>query len=275
VAGLTRMLVALAALVATATACTERPPRAGPDILFVATPEAVATEMLRLADVGAADVVYDLGSGDGRLVIAAAREFGARGVGVEIDASLVQDSRERAAAAGVGDRVRFLWQDLFETDLASATVVTLYLRDDVNRRLRPKLLRELAPGTRVVSHDFGMGEWEADRMLRVRSGDREHRVYLWVIPAAVEGTWRWSWPDGGESVLELRQRFQELAGTLRAGEGAAPARGRVSADALRVSVPGAAAGALTLEGRVAGDMIQGHASADGVTRVWSARRDPR
>jgi SAM-dependent methyltransferase len=270
-----RTLGALVAVVAMATACSERPPRTGPDILFVATPEAVATEMLRLADVKAGDVVYDLGSGDGRLVIAAAREFGARGVGVEIDASLVQDSRERAAAAAVGDRVRFLWQNLFDTDIAPATVVTLYLNDDVNRRLRPKLLRELSPGTRVVSHDFNMGEWPPDRTLRVRAGDRDHEIFLWAIPAVVEGTWRWQWPDRGDHVLALRQRFQEVTGTLRAGGGATPARGRVTADAVHVSVPGGAAGTLTLEGRIAGDVIQGQASADGVTRVWSARRDPR
>ncbi|HEY3066340.1 MAG TPA: SAM-dependent methyltransferase [Methylomirabilota bacterium] len=270
-----RVLLGAAVLGAAATACTERPPRAGPDILFVATPEAVAVEMLRLANVTAADVVYDLGSGDGRLVIAAVRDFGARGVGVEIDASLVQDSRERATAAGVADRTRFLWQDLFATDVAAATVVTLYLRDDVNLRLRPKLLGELAPGTRVVSHDFGMGEWQADRTQRIRSESREHRMYLWVIPARVEGTWRWTWPDTGDHVLELSQRFQELTGALRTPTGVAAAVGRVSGDAVRVGVTGAPGGRLSLEGQVAGDVIHGHARAEGVTRAWSARRDPR
>jgi SAM-dependent methyltransferase len=278
VAGVRRrisVLVGAAALVAAVTACTERPPRTGPDILFVATPEAVAMEMLRLANVTPTDVVYDLGSGDGRLVIAAARDFGARGVGVEIDASLVQDSRERAVAAGVGERARFLWQDLFATDIATATVVTLYLRDDVNLRLRPKLLRELAPGTRVVSHDFAMGEWEADRTHRIRSEAREHRMYLWVIPARVDGTWRWAWPDAGDHVLELSQRFQELTGVLRTPRGVTDAVGRVSGDAVRVAVTGAPTGTLSFEGQVAGDVIHGHARAEGVTRAWSARRDPR
>ena len=130
-----------------------------PDILFVATPEQVGVEMLRMAAVSPQDIVYDLGSGDGRLVIAAAREFGARGVGVEIDAPLVQTSRDAAHAANVADRVTFLWQDLFATDLHEATVVTIYLRDDVNLKLRPKLLSELQPGSRLVSHDFGMADW--------------------------------------------------------------------------------------------------------------------
>lgn len=274
-AGVIRTLALVAVVAAMATACSERPPRTGPDILFVATPEAVGAEMLKLAAVEPGDVVYDLGSGDGRLVISAARDFGARGVGIEIDASLVQDSRERAAAAGVADRVRFAWQNLFETDIAPATVVTLYLNDDVNRRLRPKLLRELSPGTRVVSHDFNMGEWEPARTLRVRAGDRDHEIFLWVIPAAVDGAWRWQGPDGGDHLLALRQRFDEITGTLRAGAATAAARGRVKGDALRVSVAQAAGGTLTLEGRIAGDAIEGQASVDGVTRAWSARRDPR
>ena len=170
-----------AALAALAAACAG-PLGPAPDILYVATPEQVGIEMLRLAAVGRDDVVYDLGSGDGRLVIAAAREFGARGVGVEIDAKLVQDSRENALKAGVSDRTQFLWQDIFQTDIAPATVVTLYLRQDVNLKLRPKLLRELRPGTRVVSHDFDMGDWRPDRTLRVKGPTREHVLYLWVVP---------------------------------------------------------------------------------------------
>jgi hypothetical protein len=125
--------------------------------------------------------VYDLGSGDGRLVIAAAREFGARGVGVEIDARLVQDSRESALKAGVADRTRFLWQDIFQADIAPATIVTLYLSPELNLKLRPKLLRELRPGTRIVSHDFGMGDWRPDRTLRAQGPTREHVLHLWIV----------------------------------------------------------------------------------------------
>lgn len=173
---------ALAAVVTLAAACAGAP-SGTPDILYVATPEQVGIEMLRLAAVGRDDVVYDLGSGDGRLVIAAARQFGARGVGVEIEARLVQDSREAALKAGVADRTEFLWQDIFQTDISPATVVALYLRQDVNLKLRPKLLGELRPGTRVVSHDFDMGDWRAERVVRVTGPTREHIIYMWTIPA--------------------------------------------------------------------------------------------
>jgi len=155
-------------------------PRA--DVPYVQTPHEVVAQMLRLAGVGRNDVVYDLGSGDGRLVIAAARDFGARGVGVEIDPRLVARSVESARRAGVGDRVTFREQDLFQTDLADATVVTLYLSPALNLRLRPKLLRELRSGARIVSHDFDMGDWPPARALRVDVRERTSQVYLWVVP---------------------------------------------------------------------------------------------
>ena len=155
-------------------------PRA--DVPYVQTPHEVVTQMLRLAGVGRNDVVYDLGSGDGRLVIAAARDFGARGVGVEIDPRLVAQSVESARRAGVGDRVTFREQDLFQTDLADATVVTLYLSPTLNLRLRPKLLRELRAGARIVSHDFDMGDWPPARALRIDVRERASQVYLWVVP---------------------------------------------------------------------------------------------
>jgi SAM-dependent methyltransferase len=155
-------------------------PRA--DVPYVQTPHEVVAQMLRLAGVDRNDVVYDLGSGDGRLVIAAARDFGARGVGVEIDPRLVAQSVESARRAGVGDRVTFREQDLFQTDLADATVVTLYLSPALNLRLRPKLLRELRAGARIVSHDFDMGDWPPARALRIDVRERASQVYLWVVP---------------------------------------------------------------------------------------------
>ena len=157
-------------------------PRA--DVPYVQTPHEVVAQMLRLAGVGRNDVVYDLGSGDGRLVIAAARDFGARGVGVEIDPRLVAQSVESARRAGVGDRVAFRELDLFQTDLADATVVTLYLSPALNLRLRPKLLRELRAGARIVSHDFDMGDWPPARALRIDVRERASQVYLWVVPKA-------------------------------------------------------------------------------------------
>ena len=148
------------------------------DVVYVPTPPVVVDAMLTLAGVKAGDVVYDLGSGDGRIVIAAAKKFGARGVGIEIDAALVKQANESARVAGVSDRVRFVNQDLFAARLDEATVVTLYLLQSLNERLRPKLVRELKPGARVVSHVFNMGpEWPAQKLMNVEG----HPVFLWTI----------------------------------------------------------------------------------------------
>ena len=150
-----------------------------PDVVYIPTPQPVVEAMLDLAKVTSADVVYDLGSGDGRIVITAAKKYGARGVGVEIDPALVEQARQNAKTAGVSDRVRFVTQDLFTANLRPATVVTLYLLQSLNERLRPKLVRELRPGTRVVSHVFNMGpEWPAAQTVTV---DRS-RIFLWAIP---------------------------------------------------------------------------------------------
>lgn len=149
-----------------------------PDVPYVPTPHEVVAEMLKLANVTKNDVVYDLGSGDGRIVITAAQKFGARGVGVDINPTLVKQARDNAEKAGVSDRVKFLEQDLFETDIREATVVTLYLFPEVNIKLRPKLLKELKPGTRVVSHAFDMNEWEPDKTVEINCS----RIYYWVIP---------------------------------------------------------------------------------------------
>ena len=171
--------VLVAMLLVTATACVRVP---GQDVPDVRTPLTVVNEMLRLADVTASDVVYDLGSGDGRILIAAARDRGARGVGLEIDPVLVAQSTERARRLGLADRLSFRHQDLFEADLTPATVVTLYLSPDLNRRLRPKLLSELRPGARIVSHNFDMGDGAPARTLQVSSNEGSHTLYLWVVP---------------------------------------------------------------------------------------------
>ena len=171
--------VLAAVLVLTATGCLRVPGQQVPD---VRTPLVVVNEMLRLANVTAGDVIYDLGSGDGRILIAAARDRGARGVGLEIDPALVAQSTERAQRLGLADRLSFRQQDLFEADLTPATVVTLYLSPDLNRRLRPKLLSELRPGARIVSHSFDMGDWVPSRTLQVSSNEGSHTLYLWVVP---------------------------------------------------------------------------------------------
>jgi cyclopropane fatty-acyl-phospholipid synthase-like methyltransferase len=154
----------------------------GQDVPDVRTPPVVVTEMLRLADVTSRDMVYDLGSGDGRIVIAAARERGARGVGFEIDPALVARATERARRLGLSDRVTFTRDDLFQADLRPATVVTLYLSPELNRRLRPKLQAELRPGARIVSHAFGMEDWPPSRTIQVGSHEGTHTLHLWVVP---------------------------------------------------------------------------------------------
>jgi ubiquinone/menaquinone biosynthesis C-methylase UbiE len=153
---------------------------AAPDVVYIPTPQAVVDAMLDVAGVKPSDIVYDLGSGDGRIVITAARKYGARGVGIEIDPGLVKKATENAAAAGVSDRVRFVTQNLFSADISEASVVTLYLLQSLNERLRPKLVRELKPGTRVVSHVFNMGpEWPPEKRLMVERSP----IYLWTVGA--------------------------------------------------------------------------------------------
>ena len=267
---MTRRLLLVAAVLAAVAGCAELRARfPGPDVVFIATPADVSLAMLRLAAVTAEDVVFDLGSGDGRVVIAAARDFGARGVGVEIDAELVKQSRDLAYGAGVAGRATFLWQDLFATDLREATAVTLYLRDDVNLRLRPKLLQELSPGSRVVSHDFDMGDWQADRVQRVRGPDRDHRLYLWLIPADGAGVWRMRLGER-DALLNLTQRYQMLGGTLALeGRELAIVDGRMAGERIVF-----AAGALSFNGRLAGDVIEGRAGegAGASALAWTARR---
>jgi SAM-dependent methyltransferase len=265
-----RRFAALLALTAALAGCAELRARfPGPDVLFIATPEGVSVEMLRLAAVTAQDVVFDLGSGDGRVVVAAARDFGARAVGVEIDAKLVSESRDLAYGEGVTARTSFLWQDLFVTDLTEATVVTLYLRDDVNLRLRPKLLRELKPGTRVVSHDFDMGDWPADRVQKVRGPARNHTLYLWVIPADAAGAWNVQFA-GREARMALDQRYQTLTGTFGFDDVEAPiSDGRVAGDRITFR-----AGPITFSGRLVRDTIEGRVTreAGATPSDWSARR---
>ena len=158
----------------------EPKPLRSPDVIFVATPHEVVEAMLQVAKVGPGDVLYDLGSGDGRIPITAAQKHNiARGVGIDIAPERIREANENLAKAGVGDRVRFVNADLFETDLSEATVITLYLLPVLNLKLLPKLLRETKPGTRIVSHAFDMGSWKAQQTLKVEGRD----VYFWTIPA--------------------------------------------------------------------------------------------
>ena len=182
------------------------------DVPFVPSPQVVVDEMLRLADVKKDDFVIDLGSGDGRILITAAQKFGARGIGVDLDEGLVAESQANAQAAGVTERVTFLRQDLFKTDLSKATVITMYLLPGVNMRLRPALLA-LKPGTRIVAHDFELGDWKPDAKVTIRKN-----AMLWVVPANVGGRWqlRINLADGERVYdLDLRQKHQEIDGVVR------------------------------------------------------------
>jgi Methyltransferase domain len=226
---------ALLAALALSLACLCSAARAQEEVPFITTPDNVTLAMLQLAGVSAQDFVVDLGSGDGRIVITAARRFGARGLGVEIVPDLVAASRRNAATAGVADRTEFRVQDLFQTDLSAAQVVTMYLLPEVNLQLRPRLLG-LAPGTRIVSHDWDMGEWQPERSVTLdvpdKSIGREKRstVHLWVVPAQVHGLWCTA---GGS--LAITQRFQTFSAILSAAGAAAPVLvfdGRIAADTL-------------------------------------------
>ena len=219
-------------------ACLASATRAQDEVPFITTPDHVTLAMLQLAGVTAQDYVLDLGSGDGRIVITAARRFGARGLGVEIVPDLVQKSRDHARRAGVAERAEFREQDLFATDLHAASVITMYLLPEVNLQLRPALLA-LAPGTRIVSHDWDLGDWKPERSLTLEvpdkavGRDKRSTVHLWVVPAQVQGLW-----CAAGATLELTQRFQTFSATLRqrTGGSAAPVSvfdGKVSATTLR------------------------------------------
>ena len=177
----TLVLTVLLSVVSTMAQQPLKPLKKKPEVPYVPTHEKIVSEMLKVAKVGKNDILYDLGSGDGRIVITAAKRFGTRGVGVDIDPARITEARENAVKAGVANKVKFLQQDLFETDIREATVVTLFLLPEVNLRLRPKLLSDLKPGTRVVSHNFDMGNWTPLKTLKVRV-PQEHTIYYWVVP---------------------------------------------------------------------------------------------
>jgi SAM-dependent methyltransferase len=209
----------------------------GKDVVYLPTPPALVEAMLDLARVTPQDRVVDLGSGDGRIVIAAAAR-GAQALGIEYDANLVSMSEANAVRAGVHDRARFVEADLFETDFSNATVVTTFLLADVMVRLLPRFL-ELAPGTRIVSNSFTIEGWAPDRTVVLEGCNTWCTAHLWIVPARVAGRWRFAQGD-----LMLEQRLQNVTGTLRTGDGAAPiADGRIRGDEMTFTVHGVRYGA--------------------------------
>jgi SAM-dependent methyltransferase len=282
VAGLVWIAAALAAgPVATAQAS---------DVPYVPTPMNVVEAMLGIAQVGPEDYVIDLGSGDGRILIAAAKRIGASGFGVDIDSGLVHTARREAQRQGVGDRVAFHTRDLFITDIRKATVVTMYLLPQVNLRLRPRLLAELRPGTRVVSHDFDMDNWLPDDKITLPVPDKPYGrpssdVFLWVIPADASGTWQWRLKVGGkerEYELVLEQRFQMLRGQARWQGGGAPvAIGRMRGENISFALVADIGGhdvRHEFSGRLSGDSISGRVALHGAGAAlveWNAVRTAR
>jgi len=176
------LTAALAAVLVVAVVAGAQTPTKQPEVPYVPTHEKIVAEMLKVANVKKGDVLYDLGSGDGRIVITAAKQFGTRGVGIDIDPERIKEANENARKAGVTDRTKFILGDIFEADFREATVVTMYLLQEVNMRLRPKLLRDLRPGTRVVSHNYDLGDWKPRRTIKMAMPDGDHWVYFWVVP---------------------------------------------------------------------------------------------
>ena len=235
-----RQLACLLVMFALASSAFAQQRTGGP---YVPTPQAVVDEMLRLANVHADDVVVDLGSGDGRIVLTAAQRYGARGLGLEIDEELVQASNAEAERLGVADRVRFVQQDVLEAHIEEATVLTLYLLPAMTAMLRPKILHDLKPGTRVVSHNFDFGEWQPDRKVVVDLGEKygtsgafQSNVFLWTVPVRIEGEWRVTAARAAIAPfrLRLKQQFQHFeGGAAVAGRTVKLKRGEIDGATIR------------------------------------------
>ncbi|MCE5264390.1 MAG: class I SAM-dependent methyltransferase [Deltaproteobacteria bacterium] len=246
------------------------------DAPFVPTPNYVISEILSKARVGKDDILYDLGSGDGRIVIEAARQTGCRAVGIEIDPDLVEDSLRAAERAGGQDRVRFIVADIFTADFREATVVTIYMGGHVNLKLRPRLLRELKPGTRVASYCFDMGDWKPDAVSTFGKED----AYFWIIPANASGTWQWTEGKGKTSTswqLEIKQVFQEISGFVTCMDKQYPLRdGKVTGEGIRFALDGEAFGKaspVVFSGRIQGNEIEGTIGGKGSAHLtWRATR---
>ena len=246
------------------------------DVPYEPTSYGIAAEMLKMADVTSRDLIYDLGCGDGRIVIMAAKERGAKGVGVDIDPDRIRESEENARRAGVTQLVRFFEQNLFETKISDATVVMLYLWPEVNLKLRPRLLKELKPGTRIVSHSHTMGEWEDDATREVEG----HTLHFFVVPANATGTWQWEGPEKQHSSLHLTQKFQRVKGSITIGEETYPImncslRGNNLLFSVERNRPGTQ-GVLSFRGRILGNTIDGRIMQGKNGRTasrWKAARD--
>ena len=256
---------------------------------YVVSPEAVVERMLRLAEPKAGERLIDLGSGDGRIVIEAAKRYGAKGLGVDIDPRLVELARENAKRAGLEALASFEVRDLFETDLRGAGVVTMYLLPEVNRKLMPRLLEQLNPGARVVSHDYDMGPWPYDEMIEVTLAEKmvgplgRSRIFLWVVPADARGRWAGEIPGhGGRWEFTIAQQYQLIEVDARVPSGPMTVRGaRLRGEEIRVAVTGLIGGkawnhlfrGTLVDGRIEGE-VRISDGEDERTLPWKASRQP-
>ncbi len=252
------------------------------DVPYVPTPWNVVDAMLKMGAVGPDDYLIDLGSGDGRIVISAAKKFGTRGFGVDLDENLVRTAQREADRQGVKDKASFYARNLFDTDISKATVISMYLLNSVNLRLRP-LLFKLKPGTRLVSHDFDMAAWKPDEQLTIAVPDKSYgppssEIFLWIVPADASGRWRWQ--TGGatktEADITLEQTFQMLGGTgqvagARALVRDARVRGEQVAFTLMIDRDGRVQ-RQEFSGRISGETIEGRMTVDGMATPWRAAR---
>jgi methyltransferase family protein len=228
----------------------------GKDVIWVPTPQELVDKMLDLAKVTPKDYVIDLGSGDGRTVITAAKR-GAKALGIEYNPDMVELSKRSAAKDGVADKASFIKADLFESDFSQAQVITMFLLSSINMQLRPKIL-DLKPGTRIVSNTFDMGEWKPDQTATVPGCNSWCTAHLWIVPAKVEGAWNLT-----QGELTLKQTFQMISGTLKSGNSVTPINGKLNGDQISFT-----AGNISFTGRVSGNSMDGSASGT----KWSASR---
>lgn len=236
--------------------------QAGKDVVWVPTAQALVDRMLDMAKLTAQDIHFDLGSGDGRTVITAAKR-GADATGVEYNPDMVTLSRRNAEKAGVGGKAKFIHGDIFETDFSKATVITLFLLPELNVKLRPKIL-DMKPGTRVVSNSFTMGDWKSDESQSAQGECTSYcTAYLWIVPAKVEGIW-----TAGKDEIKFAQEYQMVHGSVGSGGKLAPVlNGRLRGDAISFT-----AGSGRYTGKVSGDRIEGTVTAGGKTSPWVATR---
>jgi SAM-dependent methyltransferase len=269
-----RAVVALlgAALLAPAAVAQDNEQPIKKDVPYVPTPQELVEKMIEVAKVTEKDTVYDLGCGDGRMVVTAAKKHGARGIGVDIDPERIKEANANAKEAGVTDKVKFIQADLFTMDFKEADVLLMYLLPSVNVKLRPKIL-ELKPGTRIVSHAFDMGDWEADDTIEVDG----RTAYFWLVPAKVDGQWQATLKDGGQqkqATLNLKQEYQQVSGTAEIdGKKVEIKDAKLKGDQLTLALDGNKTYTVRVDGANMQEVAKGQgANGDAQTASFTAKR---